>query len=65
MKSGDTALRKSTSELAIRTMSQTIKVKNVKAAKEGLSPTSQYTGTAKRTATANRNGRKITVLAIM
>ena len=65
MKSGETALRKSTNELAISTIIQTTRVKNAKAAIEGLSPTSQYTGTAKRIATANKKGKKIMVLAIM
>ena len=65
MKSGEIALKKSTNELAINTMSQTTKVKNMKAETEGLSPTSQYTGTAKRIATANKKGRNTIVFAIM
>ncbi|KAJ1384096.1 plakophilin-3 isoform X4 [Sesbania bispinosa] len=65
MKSGETALKKSTRELAMSTMSQTTKVKKVKALREGLSPTSQYTGTAKSIDTTNKKGRKTKVLAIM
>ena len=65
MKSGDTALKKSTKELAMSTMSQTTKVKKVKAEREGFSPTSQYTGTAKSIDTTNKNGSKTKVLAIM
>lgn len=65
MKSGETALRKSTRELAIRTISQTTNTKNANAAMEGLSPTIQYTGMEKSIATANKKGRKTMVLAIM
>ena len=64
MKSGETALKKSTRELAINKISQTIKVKNAKAVMDELSPTSQYIGTAKRRATTNKKGRKTIVFAI-
>lgn len=65
IKSGETALRKSTNELAIKTINQTAKVKNAKAPREEFSPTSQYTGREKVRATAKRKGKKTMVLAIM
>lgn len=65
MKSGDIALKKRTRELAMSTISQTMKMKKAKAEKDGLRPTIQYTGTEKSMDTTNKKGKKTRVFATM
>lgn len=65
MKSGDSALKNITRELAMSKMSQTMKMKKAKAEGDGLRPTIQYTGTEKSMDTTNKKGRKTSVFATM
>lgn len=62
MKSGARALRNTTNEFAMTTISQTMNTKKRNAFHVLLRPTSQYTGTANRIAIIIKKGRKTRVL---